>query len=47
MNRCIRHAAVFCLLLLAALLANSARVQVLRAGSYDGNPANRRVTVAR
>ncbi|MDX6354389.1 MAG: penicillin-binding protein, partial [Streptomyces sp.] len=47
MNRCIRHAAAFCVLLLAALLVNSARVQLLRAGSYDASPANRRVMVAR
>ena len=47
MNRCIRHAAAFCVLLLAALLVNSVRVQVLRAGAYDASPANRRVAVAR
>ncbi len=47
MNRCIRHAAAFCLLLLLALLANAVRVQVLRAGEFDANPANRRIAVAR
>jgi peptidoglycan glycosyltransferase len=46
-NRCIRRAGVFCVLLLAALLLNAARVQVLRAGSYNANPANRRITLAR
>ncbi|MBD9730906.1 penicillin-binding protein 2 [Streptomyces sp. H28] len=43
----IRRAAVFCALLLVALLVNAARVQVLRADAYDGNPANRRETIAR
>jgi peptidoglycan glycosyltransferase len=47
MTRYIRHAALFCALLLAALLVNAARVQVVRAGSYDDNPANRRPTIAR
>ena len=46
MNRCIRRAAVFCVLLLVALLLNAARVQVLQARAYDGNPANRRLAVA-
>lgn len=47
MIRCIRHAAVFALLLLVALLANSSRVQVLTADAYAGNPANRRAAMAR
>ncbi|WP_371669149.1 penicillin-binding protein 2 [Streptomyces sp. NBC_00289] len=47
MTRYIRHAAVFCALLLASLLANAARIQVVQAGSYDDNPANRRQTIAR
>ncbi|MFJ5263939.1 penicillin-binding transpeptidase domain-containing protein [Streptomyces sp. NPDC088387] len=47
MTRYVRHAAVFCALLLVALLANAARVQVFRSGSYDDNPANRRDTIAR
>ncbi|MFF9204655.1 penicillin-binding transpeptidase domain-containing protein [Streptomyces sp. NPDC014986] len=47
MTRHIRHAALFCALLLAALLVNAARVQVLRADAYDANPANRREVIAR
>ncbi|MET7681068.1 penicillin-binding transpeptidase domain-containing protein [Streptomyces sp. NPDC005423] len=47
MTRCVRHAAVFCALLLAALLVNAARVQLLQARSYDDNPANRRPSIAR
>ncbi|AWT45478.1 MULTISPECIES: penicillin-binding transpeptidase domain-containing protein [Streptomyces] len=47
MTRYIRYAAVFCALLLAALLVNAARVQVVQSGSYDDNPANRRPTIAR
>jgi peptidoglycan glycosyltransferase len=45
-NRCIRHAAAFCFLLLLALLVNAFRVQVVRAGEFDANPANRRIAVA-
>ncbi|MEW1871093.1 penicillin-binding transpeptidase domain-containing protein [Streptomyces caelestis] len=47
MTRHIRHAALFCALLLVALLVNAARVQVLRADVYDSNPANRRAAIAR
>ncbi|MEU1465607.1 penicillin-binding transpeptidase domain-containing protein [Streptomyces sp. NPDC005727] len=47
MTRYIRHASAFCALLLAALLLNSARVQVFQAGAYESNPANRRATIAR
>ncbi|MFE2260622.1 penicillin-binding transpeptidase domain-containing protein [Streptomyces griseosporeus] len=47
MTRYIRYAAVFCALLLAALLVNAARVQVVQSSSYDDNPANRRPTIAR
>ncbi|MEU2249865.1 penicillin-binding transpeptidase domain-containing protein [Streptomyces sp. NPDC019224] len=47
MIRYIRHAAAFCLLLLVALLANAARVQVFEADELDDNPANRRNTIAR
>ena len=47
MTRYIRHAAVFCALLLLALLLNAMRVQVLRADAYDDNPANRRDAIAR
>ncbi|GGS00869.1 penicillin-binding protein [Streptomyces humidus] len=47
MTRHIRHAAVFCALLLAALLVNAARVQLVQSGSYDANPANRRGSIAR
>lgn len=47
MSRYIRHAAVFCALLLVALLVNAARVQLVEAPEYDGNPANRRPAIAR
>ncbi|WP_062642156.1 peptidoglycan D,D-transpeptidase FtsI family protein [Streptomyces maremycinicus] len=47
MTRHIRHAAVFCALLLVALLVNALRVQVVQSGAYDDNPANRRDTIAR
>ncbi|WP_069170738.1 peptidoglycan D,D-transpeptidase FtsI family protein [Streptomyces griseus] len=47
MIRYIRHAAAFCLLLLVALLANAARVQVFEADELNGNPANRRTTIDR
>ncbi|MFI1162796.1 peptidoglycan D,D-transpeptidase FtsI family protein [Streptomyces sp. NPDC020801] len=47
MTRYIRHAAAFCVLLLGALLVNTAWLQVLQARSYRNNPANRRPTIAR
>ncbi|MFD6907425.1 penicillin-binding transpeptidase domain-containing protein [Streptomyces sp. NPDC058726] len=47
MTRHIRHAALFCALLLVALLVNASRVQVLHAGDYEVNPANRRDTISR
>ncbi|MDQ1016278.1 penicillin-binding transpeptidase domain-containing protein [Streptomyces afghaniensis] len=47
MTRHIRHAGVFCALLLVALLLNAARVQVVQAPAYDGNPANRRPEISR
>ncbi|MGW0768829.1 penicillin-binding transpeptidase domain-containing protein [Streptomyces sp. NPDC002676] len=47
MARYIRHAWAFCALLLAALLVNAARVQVVMSGLYDDSPANRRATIAR
>lgn len=47
MTKHIHHAAAFCALLLAALLVNAARVQVVQSRSYDGNPANRRPEIAR
>ncbi|MEU1125379.1 penicillin-binding transpeptidase domain-containing protein [Streptomyces sp. NPDC005899] len=47
MIRYIRRAAAFCLLLLVALLANAARVQVFEADELNGNPANRRTTIGR
>ncbi|MEU0371051.1 penicillin-binding transpeptidase domain-containing protein [Streptomyces sp. NPDC006283] len=47
MTRCIRHAAVFCLLLLLALLVNAARVQLVEAGELERNPANRRQAITR
>ncbi|MFE3519020.1 peptidoglycan D,D-transpeptidase FtsI family protein [Streptomyces sp. NPDC059166] len=43
----IRRAAAFCLLLLLALLANAARVQLFEADELDANPANRRTTIDR
>ncbi|MEU6280448.1 penicillin-binding transpeptidase domain-containing protein [Streptomyces sp. NPDC047028] len=47
MSTYIKRASAFCVLLLVALLVNAARVQVMRAGDYDRNPANRRATIAR
>lgn len=47
MTRHIQHAAAFCVLLLVALLVNTAWLQVLQAPSYGVNPANRRPTIAR
>jgi peptidoglycan glycosyltransferase len=47
MTRYIRHAAAFCVLLLLALLVNATRIQIVQAGAYDENPANRRHTIAR
>ncbi|MEV7087065.1 penicillin-binding transpeptidase domain-containing protein [Streptomyces sp. NPDC093085] len=47
MTRHIRRTAVLFLVLLAALLVNAARIQVVDADSLDHNPANRRDTVAR
>ncbi|GAA4790440.1 penicillin-binding transpeptidase domain-containing protein [Streptomyces ziwulingensis] len=47
MTRHIRHAAAFCVLLLAALLVNAARVQVVQAPRYATNPADRRPDIAR
>ncbi|MFF8830106.1 penicillin-binding transpeptidase domain-containing protein [Streptomyces sp. NPDC015131] len=44
---CIRHAAALCLLLLAALLVNAVRVQLVQAPELDANPANRRPVLAR
>ncbi|MFF0010008.1 peptidoglycan D,D-transpeptidase FtsI family protein [Streptomyces sp. NPDC005374] len=47
MTRYIRHAAVFCALLLTALLVNAVRLQVVEARAHDENPANRRENIAR
>ncbi|MEU1266631.1 penicillin-binding protein 2 [Streptomyces cellulosae] len=47
MTRHIRHAALFCALLLVALLVNATRVQVLHSEDYETNPANRRATIVR
>ncbi|MBD0708405.1 MULTISPECIES: penicillin-binding transpeptidase domain-containing protein [unclassified Streptomyces] len=47
MIRYARRAAAFCLLLLVALLVNSARVMVFEADSLDDNPANRRIAITR
>ena len=46
MNRCVRHTAAFCLLLLLALLGNAARVQLVQAARLDADPANRRSDIA-
>ncbi|MFF4246462.1 peptidoglycan D,D-transpeptidase FtsI family protein [Streptomyces sp. NPDC001822] len=47
MIRYIRRAAAFCLLLLVALLANAARVQIFEADELNSNSANRRATIDR
>ncbi|MEU3466635.1 penicillin-binding transpeptidase domain-containing protein [Streptomyces sp. NPDC006687] len=47
MIRYIRWCAYFCVLLLAALLVNVARVQVWESAAYGANPANKRPAVAR
>ncbi|MFD9504017.1 peptidoglycan D,D-transpeptidase FtsI family protein [Streptomyces sp. NPDC060035] len=47
MIRYIRRAAAFCLLLLVALLANAARVQLFEADELNSNAANRRTTIDR
>ncbi|MEV6326974.1 penicillin-binding transpeptidase domain-containing protein [Streptomyces sp. NPDC051909] len=47
MIRYIRRAAALCFVLLVALLVNAARVMVFEAGSYDDNPANRRIAINR
>ncbi|MBT2365356.1 penicillin-binding protein 2 [Streptomyces sp. ISL-10] len=47
MTRCMRHAAAFCVLLLAALLVNAARVHLVEGPSLVDNPANRRTAIAR
>ncbi|MET8133443.1 penicillin-binding transpeptidase domain-containing protein [Streptomyces sp. NPDC006290] len=47
MTKYIRRAIGLCAVLLVALLVNAARVQVVQAPSYDHNPANRRLAIAR
>ncbi|MFP1626623.1 penicillin-binding transpeptidase domain-containing protein [Streptomyces sp. 5K101] len=47
MTRYVRHAAAFCVLLLAALLLNAARVHVVEAPALVDSPANRRTAIAR
>ncbi|MCP3821720.1 penicillin-binding transpeptidase domain-containing protein [Streptomyces sp. A3M-1-3] len=47
MTRCIRRAALFCVVLLVALLANTARVQLVQAEKLADNHANRRHSIAR
>ncbi|NUS08844.1 MAG: penicillin-binding protein 2, partial [Nonomuraea sp.] len=47
MTKHIRYAGFFCVLLLAALLVNAARIQIVNARSYDDNHANRRSQIAR
>jgi penicillin-binding protein A len=45
--RCIRRAAALCLALLAALLVNAARLQLVQSRSLEDNPANRRLAIER
>jgi peptidoglycan glycosyltransferase len=47
MTRHIRHAGLFCAVLLAALLVNAAHLQLVKSRSYDDNRANRRAAIAR
>lgn len=47
MTRYIRRAAALSLFLLAALLVNAVRVQILQADTLNGSPANRRPAIAR
>ncbi|QNP65286.1 penicillin-binding transpeptidase domain-containing protein [Streptomyces genisteinicus] len=47
MIRRTRHAAGVCAVLLAALLVNAARVQVVESPGLEGNPGNRRADIAR
>ncbi|URM89626.1 penicillin-binding protein 2 [Streptomyces sp. MRC013] len=47
MTKGIHRAAALCLVLLAALLVNTARVQLVQADRFDGNPANRRAVLSR
>ncbi|GGY88796.1 penicillin-binding transpeptidase domain-containing protein [Streptomyces poonensis] len=47
MTTYIRRAAALCALLFVALLLNATRLQVYKAPAYDGNPANRRPSIAR
>ncbi|MCM2578191.1 penicillin-binding transpeptidase domain-containing protein [Streptomyces meridianus] len=47
MTRCVRRAAVLCLLLLLAPLVAAARIQVLHPREYAANPADRRPAIAR
>lgn len=47
MIRYIRRAAAFCLVLLVALLVNTARLQVVQAEKVANNPANRRHSIDR
>jgi penicillin-binding protein A len=47
LSRTARRSGLFCLLLVPVLLVNLSRVQVVRSGQYDGNPANQRALLAR
>ncbi|MGX2994568.1 penicillin-binding transpeptidase domain-containing protein [Streptomyces sp. JNUCC 64] len=47
MRRRARHTALGCLALLAALLVNTARLQLVEAGPLDDDPANRRAAIDR
>ncbi|WP_455354088.1 penicillin-binding transpeptidase domain-containing protein [Streptomyces sp. SYSU K217416] len=47
MTRCIRRTVLFSLVLLVALLINTARVQVVQADRLSDTPANRRHSIAR
>jgi penicillin-binding protein A len=47
MNKPLRRAAMFCLLLFAALMINANYIQVVKANSYSNNPANGRQLLAK
>jgi peptidoglycan glycosyltransferase len=47
MNKPLRRAAMFCLLLFAALMINANYIQVVKATSYSNNPANARQLLAK
>ncbi|KJK57894.1 penicillin-binding protein, partial [Saccharothrix sp. ST-888] len=47
MQRPLRRAATFCLLLVLALMARATWLTVAKADSYDSNPANARLAIER